>query len=237
MTKLLVILDGNVVDEYRMTRGRITIGRRRHSDILLDNPAVSGNHALIERVGRNVYLEDCESTNGTRLNGKPVRRQRLYIGDEIRIAHYILRYCGDNSSGQPSFEKTMMMVETKPGGGSVDTRPVTTESRPSVLRLSGGSPKSCPPAVLRILGGDNAGREIDLSKEQTSLGRAGVQVAVVRRSAQGYCLERVAGTQALRVNGRDVGAGPYFFADGDEFEMLGVQMAFSFRRGVLQGAD
>lgn len=229
MAKLQVILDGSVVDEYRLTRGRVTIGRRRHSDILLDSQAVSGNHALIERVGRDVYLEDRESTNGTRLNGKPVRRQRLRFGDEISIARYVLRYCSDDSPAQASFEKTMMMVETKPGGCSVDTRPVAAEFRPSVQRLPDEPASVCPPAVLRILGGANAGREIDLSKELTSLGRSGVQVAVVRRSAQGYCLERIAGTQGLRVNGRDVGAGPHLFSDGDELEMLGVQMAFSYR--------
>ena len=51
MAKLQITLDGELLDEYRLTRGRVTIGRRRNCDIVLDSPVVSGDHALIERIG------------------------------------------------------------------------------------------------------------------------------------------------------------------------------------------
>src|SRR5476649_1712754 len=143
MAKLQVMLDGTVVEEIRLTRGRVTIGRRRNSDILLDSPAVSGDHALIERIGRDVYLEDRDSTNGTKLNGKPVRRHKLRYGDKFSIARYTLHYCDDDAPAQPGFEHTLMMKEVRSGGGQVDTRPVVEAVAASAVRR---------PAVLGPVG-------------------------------------------------------------------------------------
>lgn len=222
MAKLQVILDGAVIDEFRLTRGRITIGRRRYSDILLDNPAVSGDHALIERIGRDVYLEDRDSTNGTKLNGKPVRRQVLRFGDEIGIAHYALRYCNDDAPAQPGFEHTLMMKEIRPGGGRVDTRPQAEAAGAS------RNPASIlgPLGVLHVLTGSNAGRQLKLVKNLTTLGKAGTQVAVVTRRAEGYFLSHVEGAQCPKVNGREIGAKPCALQAGDQIEFMGVSMIF-----------
>lgn len=222
MAKLQVILDGTIIDEFRLTRGRITLGRRKYSDILLDNPAVSGDHALIERIGRDVYLEDRASTNGTKLNGKPVRRQMLRFGDEIGIAPYALRYCNDDAPAQPGFEHTLMMKEVRPGGGRVDTRPQSEAV--SALRNSVSRP--APLGVLHVLTGANAGRELKLVKALTTLGKTGTQVAVVTRGAQGYSLSHVEGAQYPKVNGRDIGTEPRALQPGDQIEFMGVSMIF-----------
>ncbi|MDR3411167.1 MAG: FHA domain-containing protein [Formivibrio sp.] len=222
MAKLQVILDGSVVDEFRLTRGRITIGRRKNSDIFLDSPVVSGDHALIERIGRDVYLEDRDSTNGTKLNGKPVRRQKLRFGDEIRIARYTLHYCDDDAPAQPGFEHTLMMKEVRSGGGRVDTRPVV--DAPTAVRNP--PPVLGPLGVLSVLTGGNAGREITLIKSVTTLGKAGMQVAVVTRKQEGYFLSLVEGTQSPRVNGQEVGTQPRALQVGDQIEFMGVHMMF-----------
>ncbi len=236
MAKLQVILDGSVVDEFRLTRGRVTIGRRRYCDILLDSPAVSGDHALIERIGRDVYLEDRDSTNGTKLNGRPVRRQVLRFGDEIGVAPYILRYCDDDAPAQPGFEHTLMMTEVRSGGGRVDTRPVMNAP-------AAGAPRrpSVPGAlgVLRILSGPNAGREMVLVKNMTTLGKAGMQVAVVTRRPEGYFLSHVEGAQSPCVNGQEIGARSHALREGDQIELMGVCMAFGLQAapaGKLAGA-
>ncbi len=222
MAKLQVILDGEIIDEYRLTRGRVTIGRRRHCDILLDCQAVSGDHALIERIGRDMYVEDRESTNGTKLNGKSVRRQLLRLGDEIGVARYILRYCSEDEPSQPGFEKTMLVTEGKPGGGKVDTRASLADMKQVVRKPRPKQDVLCPLAVLRILSGPNSGKELELSKNLTTLGKVGVQVAVVTRRPQGYYLTHVEGANSLKVNGKEMGASPHLFTEGDLIEMMGV---------------
>ncbi len=221
MAKLQLILDGHVVDEFRLARGRVSIGRRRNSDILLDSPAVSGDHALIERIGRDVYLEDRDSTNGTQLNGKPVRRQMLRFGDKIGVARYTLHYCDDDAPAQPGFEHTLMMTEVRPGGGQVDTRPVI-----NAATVARSSSVLGPLGILRVLSGPNTGREMTLVKNLTTLGKTGLAVAVVTRRADGYFLRHVEGVQSPRVNGQEIGARSRALQVGDQIEFLGMRMTF-----------
>lgn len=231
MAKLQVILDGRIIDEFRLTRGRISIGRRRHCDIMLDNPAVSGDHALVERIGRDMYLEDRDSTNGTRLNGKSVRRQLLRLGDEIGIATYILRYVSDEAPSQDGFEKTLMVTENNPGGGKVDTRALQARVKAPARGAHSGASVLCPLGVLRIMSGPGSGKELVLAKNLTTLGKVGVQVAVVTRRPQGYYLAHVEGENTLKVNGREMGAGPQSLTEGDLIEFMGVRMAFARKSG------
>lgn len=225
MAKLQITLDGELLDEYRLTRGRVTIGRRRNCDIVLDSPVVSGDHALIERIGTDVYLEDRESTNGTRLNGKPARRHKLRIGDEIAIGRYRLRYCDDAASVQPSFEHTLMMTEVRSGGGQVDTRPPLADPQPAARRIHPAA------GVLRILTGAQAGHELTLAKNITTLGKPGLQVASISRRPQGYYLSHIEGAQRPRINDVEIGAAPHKLKDGDRIEFLGASMRFSLPHG------
>lgn len=223
MAKVQVSKDGALIGEHRLTRGRITVGRRRHSEIRLESPEVSGDHALIERLGKLVYLEDRDSTNGTRLNGKVIKRKALQFGDEIAIGAYLLRYVDDKEPSQPSFEKTLMKVEHRMGGNSVDTRPTgeTTLTDLNALHAHG---------VLRLVSGPNAGRELKLEKQVTTLGKPGVQVAVVARREHSYFLSRVEGTAGPQLNGGAVDDKPHPLRAGDRVELMGVTMIFEMHR-------
>lgn len=234
MAKLQVILDGNVIQEFHLNRGRITIGRRKHSHIHLDNPAVSGDHAVIERIGRDVYLEDRDSTNGTRLNGKRViKRQKLHFGDEIAVARYRLRYCDDDAPAQPGFERTLMMTEVRPGGGLVDTRPLLAEK----IAAEAGQPAVPVTGLLRVLSGPNAGRELWLKKPVTTLGKTGQEVAIITQTPEGYALRHAEGVRSPRVNGLEIGNRVHILMAGDLVEFIGVHMAFALESaGTTSGS-
>ncbi|WP_284207443.1 FHA domain-containing protein, partial [Chitiniphilus shinanonensis] len=139
MARVLLCLDGNVIKEVRLVRDRTTVGRRPSNDIQIENLAVSGEHAMFNRVGRDVFIEDLGSTNGTLVNGKPVQRQLLNDGDEIVVGKYQLKFWQDADGGE-DFEKTMMLqaptrpipppapraaavVTTRPSTAPVATRP------------------------------------------------------------------------------------------------------------------
>ena len=85
MSKLVISLDGVVIKEALIAKEKTTLGRRPYNDIVIDNLAVSGEHALLHLVGSDVVIEDLNSTNGTYINGKAVKKQQLSNSDVIEI--------------------------------------------------------------------------------------------------------------------------------------------------------
>ena len=127
MGKLVVSLDGVVIKEVQITKDKTTLGRRPYNDIVIDNLAVSGEHAVLQMVGQDVFIEDLNSTNGTYINGKAVKKQLLAHNDTVEIGKYKIKYMVDDGT---DYEKTMIM---KPGAMSGAPAPAT----PSTGRTSG----------------------------------------------------------------------------------------------------
>ena len=68
--------------------GRITLGRSRVNDIVLDDKLVSRRHAVIQKIKDDYFLEDLASTNGTFVNGQRVPSRsyvHLSLSDTIRL--------------------------------------------------------------------------------------------------------------------------------------------------------
>ncbi len=111
MARLILSLDGQVLAEYNMSKERYTIGRLPDNDVRIDNPAVSGHHSLIINILNDSFLEDLNSTNGTYVNGKLIKKHALQHGDVITIGHHQLRFSDQQTSEteQDEFEKTMVI--------------------------------------------------------------------------------------------------------------------------------
>src|SRR5919112_5789674 len=107
MGKLVVSLDGVVIKEVQITKDKTTLGRRPYNDIVIDNLAVSGEHAVLQMTGNEVHLEDLNSTNGTYINGKAVKKQLLQNNDTVEIGKYKIKYI--NEVPGATFEKTMIL--------------------------------------------------------------------------------------------------------------------------------
>ncbi len=112
MARLILSLDGQTLAEYNMTKERYTVGRLPDNDIRIDNAAVSGHHSLIINILNDSFLEDLNSTNGTYVNGKLIKKHALQHDDVITVGHHQLRYVDDRAADEPSddeFEKTMVL--------------------------------------------------------------------------------------------------------------------------------
>ncbi|MGH8706513.1 MAG: FHA domain-containing protein, partial [Burkholderiales bacterium] len=101
--------------------------------------------------------------------------------------------------------------------------------------LTPAAPPAAPPAAARsphplgaiqILSGGNAGKELELAKPLTTLGKPGVQVAVLTRRPQGYFITHVEGANPPTVNGQAIGTAPHALKDHDVVELAGVKMEF-----------
>ncbi|TWI66118.1 FHA domain-containing protein [Pseudoduganella lurida] len=196
MAKILITLDGVLERTVQLTKERMTIGRHRANDIVLEHPTVSGEHAAITTILDDSFLEDLYSTNGTFVNGHRVGKHFLQHQDAIKLAKYRIEFVKDG---------------IRPLSGAAplaETAPVP------------------PPAAIEVLNGSNAGKRLELSKLQTSLGRTGVQVVMITRTDHGYAAAHTDGERIPFLNGMALGKQPQPLAHGDVLDLSGTQMAF-----------
>jgi len=296
MAKLILSMDGLVLKEIPLVKERTSIGRKPHNDIQIDNLAVSGEHAVIVTILNDCFLEDLGSTNGTLVNGNPVKKHFLQNNDVVELGKYRLKFIADTpvpaaaTVDRADFEKTMVLrpsamraaadqAKAMGAGGAEAARasaaqqaaasaaaagtadkprapvsPTTTTPIPapaaatpaSVPATSAASPAPAPPVsaapaapsaaaapkpgqplgAIQILSGANAGRELELAKPLTTLGKPGVQVAVLTRRPQGYFITHVEGANPPSVNGQSIGTAPHSLKDHDVIELAGVKMEF-----------
>jgi len=238
MARLVLSLDGQVLAEYNMNKERYTIGRLPDNDIRIDNPAVSGHHSLIINILNDSFLEDLNSTNGTYVNGKLIKKHALQHGDVVTVGHHQLRFVDqqDTDPEQDEFEKTMVITpgtraEEQDKIRKVDkaVAQVAAKLAPPLPKPAGEAPMALPKAKLQVLSGAFAGRELELLKALTTLGRPGVQVAAITRRAEGYFIVHVdSGKEGdfPLVNGTPIGPQARRLHDNDVIQLAGVKMGF-----------
>jgi len=240
MARLVLSLDGQVLAEYNLSKERYTIGRLPDNDIRIDNPAVSGHHALIINILNDSFLEDLNSTNGTYINGKIVKKHAMQHGDVITVGHHSLRFIDSEADEEADeFEKTMVISSREAANLKVPGMTVR-EAAPAAARPGEAPAAPIPPsfsagmlpkAKLQVLSGQFAGRELELVKTLTTLGRPGVQVAAITRRADGFYIVHVEsgreGDYPL-VNGVAIGPQARKLQDNDVVQLAGVKMGFFF---------
>lgn len=280
--KLILSMDGAVLQEYVLGKERMTIGRKPHNDIVIDNLAVSGEHAAVVTILNDSFLEDLDSTNGVMVNGVAVKKHFLQNNDLIEIGKYKLRYLNMQQSqaaaAEDDYEKTIVLrkpasapkvnppaapvshemtgkfeAETpKPivppsvaapapaqqegnreavqqaAGVQVDSAAVTA-AHPAASAPQGQPSAAVPLAAVQILTGPNAGKELELVKNLTTLGKPGVQVVVVTRRPHGYFITHVEGANYPSLNGKTLDAHQHPLSNHDIIDLAGVKMEFFFK--------
>jgi pSer/pThr/pTyr-binding forkhead associated (FHA) protein len=228
MGKLVVSLDGVVIKEVQITKDKTTLGRRPYNDIVIDNLAVSGEHAVLQMVGADVFIEDLNSTNGTYINGKAIKKQLLTHNDTVEIGKYKIKYLVDESS---DYEKTMIMRPgtALPGAHAPSTLQATSGGNSGFGGLAPPAPAAAQPASIKVLNGAAAGREVVLTKVVTTVGKPGVQVASITKRPNGYAFAHVEGATKPSINGVPIVGDSVPLRNGDVIELAGTQMQFIFR--------
>ena len=249
---MVLSMDGLVLKEIGLNKERMTIGRRPSNDIQIDNLAISGEHAAVVTILSDSFLEDLNSTNGTLVNGQPVKKHFLKNGDVIELGKYKLKYVSEvpQQVDAADFEKTMVLrpgalkkaAESPAAPGPVSRlAPDPSQTQPPQPALKPEPPPAAPVpppaaptpppaaariAAIQILNGANAGRELELTKTLTTLGKPGVQVAVIARRPHGYFITHVEGAQFPVINGQAIDAQAHQLADHDVVEIAGTKMEF-----------
>lgn len=267
MPKLILSMDGLVLKEIPLAKEQTTIGRKPHNDIQIDNLAISGEHAVITSILNDAFLEDRNSTNGTYVNGQPVKKCALQNNDVVELGKYRIKFVVDAEApagsapaefvdtaalapvmeppevevNVPEPAATDTLVGESDRVDSVDSEATQIFDRATASPARRDAP---PPAasrsveskpevlgMIQVLSGPNVGRELELKKSLTTLGKPGVQVAVITRRPHGYFITHVEGSTFPVVNGRQLDAQAHNLSDHDIIEIAGVKMEFFLRGG------
>ena len=237
MGKLVLTDSTGKTQEIALDKERTTIGRHPDNDICLNDKAVSGRHAVIVTILQDSFLEDLDSTNGTQVNQNKVSKHPLGNGDTISIGRNTLMYQGPVSSEEDDFEKTMILKPGQLGQAFAEEgsapRAELNESGASAQSTSEGGGTKSPPTLgkLTVTSGSSAGKQLDLVKALTTLGKPGVQVAAITRRTDGYYIVHVGGStggaKRPNVNGAEIPVQAVKLSDGDLIDLAGVSMKFT----------
>jgi pSer/pThr/pTyr-binding forkhead associated (FHA) protein len=216
MAKIIVSLDDNLVKVIPLDKDRMTLGRRPYNDIVVDNLAVSGEHAALQIIGHDYFIEDLNSTNGTYINEQKIKRQILKNGDTIEIGKYSIKYVQDgvnphsavaidadaalDGNGEnPAEEKKQLFEQTKFAEAYV---------------------------AIKILSGSSKGKELPLVKVVTTIGKPGEAVIAITKRPKSYMVAHVEGATRPTLNGVSFGIDAVPLKNGDLFELAETAMQF-----------
>jgi pSer/pThr/pTyr-binding forkhead associated (FHA) protein len=202
MPHLIASVEGVEIKHVYLTKDRTTLGRNPGNDIVFDNMVVSGHHCVFELKGlADVYIEDLHSTNGTYINGKMVRRQRLHDAEVISIGNFRIEYREATERPSGFGETTAMKID------------------------AGGAPRPLH-AAFQVLDGSSAGLEMPVVKAVTTFGKPGVAVVSVSHRRDGFYVAYLDGAHQVRLNGDALGEDPLLLSNHDVLELAGTRMLF-----------
>ena len=204
MARLIVTHQGTVIKEIELSKEKITVGRKPSNDIVLDDPTVSGVHAAFLHM-QHTYIEDMKSTNGVKLNGKPVNKRQLNHGDLVLIGQHEFKFIDD---AVQDFESTVVIAP-----------PVQANSEK----------KKQVKATVVVTQGAQEGQSIALNKPYTKLGSASQVAVIARRGESYYLMPMTGGAQgdSPKLNGKQIGAESMLLNNNDMIEVASTQLKFS----------
>ncbi len=220
MEKLVMIDKGRVLKEVDLSGKRVMIGRDPMSDVCLNDTSVSRHHAAVVRIFNEYFLEDLRSTNGTKLNGHEIRKHFLKHGDRINLGVFEFEFqVGEDRAQEPELDRTVVLHPAD------QRRPAAVE-KPAHQALA---------AHVLYLDGPERGKQQALQDQFFTIGKPGIDLALINRRHRNYVLLKLAGDTLPKVNGTLVRAGGHELQDGDLVEFAEHRLRF-FASPVNSGA-
>ena len=221
-SKLILTLDGEIINEYPLTANTLSIGRKHGNDIQLNDLTVSGRHAMISStLPEQTFVEDLGSTNGTLVNGNHIKKIELHHGDVIQMGHHQFTFLNE---GGAQYEPTMFIK------AELDETQIVLpewESREESI-------KGQPLAGLRTLNGPLARTVMELRKPFNTVGFQGHKMALISRGLDNYTISPVAAVKSRRLsdhpllNGEELSPAPTILKPNDVINIAGFEVEFYF---------
>ena len=233
MATLQLTFNGDLVQEYYLDKDTFSIGRKSDNDVVIDNLAVSGHHAKVLTILNDSFIEDLNSTNGTYVNGTLIQKQPLKNNDLIKIGKHEIKYINEAATSDDQFEKTMIIMPDAAGmpesEGDAELEQSVNKIASEIASSDANKNKAAQKAKVKLINGVNVGKELELTKVLTTLGKPGLQVAAITRRPTGYFLIHVDGGDNAgrpKVDDVEIGVSAHPLNSGCIIEVAGVKMEF-----------
>lgn len=221
MAKLVLSLNGKVVNHYFIDKPSITIGSAAGNDILIEDTSLAPLQLSLVKLGHDTIAEVADGRS-IRVNGKPLTRQILKHLDIIELGRHQLRYMSAGIASDAELDRTMFIPTVRaPDAGDAAQLTDVAIAPAGRARLMGGNVEFLAgPAPFKT------GKMIPLVNVVTTFGEPGRSLLVLTRRPQGVFLGHVEGSRHPRLNGRTIGDAPHELADGDLIEGAGYKLRF-----------
>jgi pSer/pThr/pTyr-binding forkhead associated (FHA) protein len=239
MPKLLLKFNAAVIKEIPFDKDALAVGRKPDNDIVIDNPAISGHHCRISVQGGTYFVEDLESTNGTFVNEKRIKKAGLHHNDVVGVAKHALVFLED----APPPEAAPETPDEVPDDATMMISPqkqAEMVAASSAFAKTGAKERA---GWLRVLKGAVGPAEYELKGMSTYIGKSDrVQIMIkgaglfgsapevaasVHRKPEGYVLVAVTDGYPV-VNGAKI-AGSIVLNEGDLIECGATTLQFELR--------
>lgn len=239
MAKIILRYKNEIVQEITLDKEVVSIGRKPDNSIVIDNQAVSGHHAIIEKEGDQLFVEDLKSLNGTYLNGRVVKRAEIFNKDLILIGVHALEIV---------FDKDRFADPRAAGRGRSmsETMVITPEDQKKILLAAG---KTAPDVLggFLVLKGSSDRKDYLIREKVSNIGRekgssirlrslfAPKRVALVNRRKEGYFITPT-GSKTIKVNGNVIDQ-RHDLKDGDIVDIGRLKMQFYIKEAITKPAE
>lgn len=208
MHRLIILKNGDVVKGVMLENGEYIIGRDSKSDIHLNDPSISRNHARLVQVQDYFYIEDLGSTNGTRCNSMKLKRHLLKNEDMIQIGGFGLYYT--------NVQVSKKAINNTDANENLDAKTQPPMALQDQIRGSHNSNV----ATLRFFRGPNKGLLKTVSRSLYTIGQPGDEVAAIARRPQGFYLLNIGGDSHPKINDQEISTSAGIqLNDGDILEV------------------
>ena len=217
MSEIILKFKDRELERIPLQKHSIIVGRNPNCDIMIDNPAVSGQHAKISFINGQFIVEDNKSLNGTFVNGKKITKYVLKNGDDIKIGKHILTMSINLEEFDVTEIPTQEVYDTVPldAGGTVV---LDTKHHKELLQrnLEGSFDVISKMPRIRVLEGIKTNKDYVLTDDVIRIGTGrkclvklrgflitGKQ-AVITKTYSGYIIKHTGGWRPTKVNGRSI---------------------------------
>jgi pSer/pThr/pTyr-binding forkhead associated (FHA) protein len=230
MARVILVFNKKVIKEYPFDKDNMTIGRSEGNDIVIDNLAVSGLHARIDKAQDTYILTDLQSTNGTFVNDKRITSHRLNHKDKIIIGKHLLFFAltkeEQTKAKDTELDKTMILDTVRHKDLLAKQAEKKGMEVPTQKEKIG---------VISFIDGSTQG-EIQLTKKLTKIGKAETSeirlggllmpstAATISRRPNGYAITTTGG-KTVKVNNEAIQESRYL-KDFDTIEIGSYKFQF-----------
>lgn len=220
MEKLICTLDNKLIGEYPFSKDKLTIGRNPKADVVIDNLAVSAIHANINKIGVDFLIEDNNSTNGTFVNQKPIKKHVLNDGDVIVIGRFQFKLVREKTAPISKANLPLTTSANQPTSASVEpAEPKPTES------TSVEAKPTQKPARLLLLNGEKKGLLLPLNKSMFSHSIHDQKIVITKRE-NGFFISQIEGQTRIAINGQPLTALTQKLNNNDVILMANINFQF-----------